>query len=248
VSSPRTGSGAAITPLACPLPHDLRLWRIDLDAAAAAPTVGSLPEPLRTRASRMTRTRDGLRLLAVHDVLRAILSRELGRAPSDLVVAPDPLGKPRLADGAIRFSLSRSGRWGLVGLARDVEIGVDIEELRPVPAAEAIAREQFTARERETWAAVDAAERDRVFVRCWTRKEAVTKALGTGLRLRLEAIDAGAEDDLRAVRVALGVAHAEAIVASVALPPEWSVVAAVAIATDEMSSRARAFVGQGGGD
>jgi len=247
VSFPRAGNGAAITPLACPVPHDLRLWRIDLDAAATAPTVGSLPEPLRTRASRMTRTRDGLRLLAVHDVLRALLARELGRAPPDLVLAPDPLGKPRLADGAIRFSLSRSGRWGLFGLAHDVEIGVDIEVVRPVPAAEAIAREQFTARERETWAADGPAERDRAFLRCWTRKEAVTKALGTGVRLRLEAIDVGVGEEIRTVEIRLGGTSAEVVVASVALPPESGAVAAVAIATEEMSARARAFVLDAGG-
>ena len=247
MSSPHPGNGAAITPLACPVPHDLRLWRIDLDAAATAPTVGSLPEPLRTRASRMTRTRDGLRLLAVHDVVRAILSRELGRAPADLVVAPDPLGKPRLVNGAIRFSLSRSGRWGLVGLAHDVEIGVDIEEVRPVPAAETIAREQFTARERETWAAVGPAERDRAFLVCWTRKEAVTKALGTGVRLRLEAIDAGADEEIRKVGIPLGEARVEVTVASVALPLESGAVAAVAIATEAAAARAHAFVLDAGG-
>lgn len=248
MSAPDSGSAAGIVPLACPLPGDLRLWRIDLDAVPVGETADPLPEPLRARASRLTRPRDGLRLLAAHEVLRAILSRELGRPPSQLAIAPDSLGKPRLADGAIRFSLSRSGRWGLVGLARDVEIGVDIEEVRPVPAAEGIAREQFTPGERERWAAAGAAERDRVFLLCWTRKEAVAKALGTGLRLPPAAIDAGAGDDVRTVEIPLGGGSAEAVVASVALPPGSGAVAAVAIATDEMSARARAFLGQAKGD
>jgi 4'-phosphopantetheinyl transferase len=69
----------------------------------------------------------------------------------------------------------------LVGVALDVEIGVDIERVRTMPDDEAIAERFFPPSEAAAHAAVPVSRRGRDFFRRWTRIEAVLKARGVGL-------------------------------------------------------------------
>jgi 4'-phosphopantetheinyl transferase len=66
------------------------------------------------------------------------------------------------------------------------DIGVDIEHLRPMPDAEAIATRFFSKDEQAVISALSGEERDRAFFACWTRKEAFIKALGEGLYYPLD--------------------------------------------------------------
>ncbi len=103
-----------------------------------------------------------------------------------------PHGKPRLAgDWAwLRFNLSHSGQLALVAVARDVEVGVDVERIRPLREMHSIARR---------WLGLDDIADESEFFRAWTWHEAVVKALGVGLSGSAEgftgyaaAVDAGA--------------------------------------------------------
>jgi 4'-phosphopantetheinyl transferase len=104
-------------------------------------------------------------------------------------------GKPYLPGAPeVRFNLARSQELALVAVALGVDVGVDIERLRPLPEYEAIAERFFPPSERE---GLD--ERD--FFRRWTRIEAKLKARGVGLygagvelvgEWTVEEIDAGA--------------------------------------------------------
>ena len=93
--------------------------------------------------------------------------------------AAGPHGKPRLdGDGAgIHFNLSHSGGLALIAVARGVEVGVDLEEIRPRPDLERVARRVFTEAEREAVALGG----DRAFYRHWVAKEAFVKATGRGV-------------------------------------------------------------------
>jgi 4'-phosphopantetheinyl transferase len=89
----------------------------------------------------------------------------------------------------LRFNLSHSGDVLLVALARDVEVGVDVERIRPVPEMQTIARR---------WLGLDVVANEREFFEAWTRHEAKLKALGMGLSGKADdftgivsAIDAG---------------------------------------------------------
>jgi 4'-phosphopantetheinyl transferase len=68
-------------------------------------------------------------------------------------------------------------------------VGVDIEAIRPVREADAIAIQFFSPLEHAGYAAL--APRDRLlgFFRVWTRKEAYVKALGVGFSMALERFD-----------------------------------------------------------
>ncbi len=125
-------------------------------------------------------------------VLRSILG---GLTATPLDFAAGEKGKPWLpAEPRLRFNLSHSRGMALVAAALDVEVGADVELLRPVPEFAAIADRFFPPRE-----PAPLTERD--FFRSWTRLEAMLKARGVGLygagkelvgKWTLREIDAGA--------------------------------------------------------
>jgi 4'-phosphopantetheinyl transferase len=110
----------------------------------------------------------------------------LGVGQAGLAVGHDPAGGPVLAGGpagaaAVRLSVSR-GR-GLVAAAVTTAgpVGVDIEVPRRHDEL-TLARRWFPAREAAWLAGLPARARPEAFLGLWTQKEAIAKALGTGLR------------------------------------------------------------------
>jgi 4'-phosphopantetheinyl transferase len=68
-------------------------------------------------------------------------------------------------------------------------IGIDVEELRPMTDAEAVAARFFSARENAVLQSLRARQKRHAFFDCWTRKEAYLKATGQGLAGGPERID-----------------------------------------------------------
>jgi 4'-phosphopantetheinyl transferase len=66
---------------------------------------------------------------------------------------------------------------------------VDVEAVRELCDADAIAARFFSPRERQCYLALDPRDRPLAFFRCWTRKEAFIKAVGDGLHFPLDAFD-----------------------------------------------------------
>lgn len=83
----------------------------------------------------------------------------------------------------LRFNVSHSGTRALIAIARDIEVGVDIEWHRPVDDMSGLARMVFDRQDLSHWSALPAPQRTPAFYRAWTRKEAVAKAIGCGLAL-----------------------------------------------------------------
>jgi len=119
-------------------------------------------------------------------LLRAILGAHLGLEPGAIRFVYGPQGKPAIADSPLRFNLSHSEDLAVCALGRDLELGVDVERLRPVPEAESIARRYFCPAECADLLAVSPSARTQAFFHCWTRKEAYVKALGGGLSVALD--------------------------------------------------------------
>ena len=80
----------------------------------------------------------------------------------------------------MRFNLSHSGDVTLIAVARDSEVGVDVERIRPVIEMHSIARR---------WLGRDDIAGEQEFFRAWTRHEAMVKALGVGLSGAAESFD-----------------------------------------------------------
>lgn len=125
--------------------------------------------------------------------LRSIVAWYRGEHPANIRFVTSAYGKPRLANGAgadpLFFNVARSRDTALMCLSATSEVGVDVECLREVPEAAAIARRHFSVREADLVCGGDAARRSERFLTCWTRKEAVVKALGRGLSVPLQTFE-----------------------------------------------------------
>jgi 4'-phosphopantetheinyl transferase len=117
--------------------------------------------------------------------LRTLLSRYLDLPPASVVLAVGANGKPRLGDeyneSELRFNLAHTASLALIFLTRGCEVGVDVERLRTVRHAQHIAQRYFHPAEIEAIRLASPAARDAAFMRCWTGKEAILKAIGVGI-------------------------------------------------------------------
>ena len=184
----------------------VHIWRIDLEQPDAI--LGALEDLLaedeKARARRFRFVRDRRRFTVARAALRQIVAGCLGVDPHSVGFSTGPYGKPRLTEGNLRFNVSHSGGLALVAVARNRELGVDIEELRPMDDAEDLADRFFSAQEsRKLRTAVDSAARIRGFFECWSRKEAFIKALGEGLSHPLDSFEVSFYPDT-AVTLRLG--------------------------------------------
>jgi 4'-phosphopantetheinyl transferase len=162
-------------------PADVRIYAIELDRPEkeVAALGGVLTADELLRAGRIRSQEGRNRAVVTRAALRELLARELDSAPEELVFAVGPHGKPRLdAESAgVRFNLSHSDGLALIAITRDVEVGVDLEEIRPRPDLTRVARRVFTEAEREAVAIGG----EQAFYRHWVAKEAFVKATGRGI-------------------------------------------------------------------
>jgi 4'-phosphopantetheinyl transferase len=125
---------------------------------------------------------------AARAALGELLAEYLGTAePPELSI--DGGGKPRPATAPISFNLSHSGELALIAIAAaGVEVGVDVERLRPRRDVARLAARWLPAADAEAVAAAGDAvagqgddPREAVFYAAWTRHEARVKCTGAGL-------------------------------------------------------------------
>ncbi len=139
----------------------------------------------RDQANRFVNPEIGNRFRCARGLLRHLLGRRLGLPPRDLVFAVEPGGRPYLECASGRkspaFSLSHSHDCIAIAISDSGPIGIDVEKIRAGTSMDAIIRRFFKPVEREAWEALPAAVREPAFLRLWTRKEAILKALGIGL-------------------------------------------------------------------
>ena len=143
------------------------------------------------RAKRFKRRIDCQHFILAHAALRLFLAGCLGAEPATVRYDSGVSGKPRLAAGLapLEFNLSHSEGLAVVAVARERAVGVDVEHLRDVPEALGIADAYFSPPEREELHSLRPSERREAFLRCWTRKEALTKASGEGLGTRIDSFE-----------------------------------------------------------
>lgn len=152
---------------------------------------GLLDEGEAERARRFHRSTDRDRFTLAHAALRVVLARFLGLRPAEIEYESGRHGKPRLRRDPIplQFSLSHSGDLGLIAVSRECEVGVDIEQVRLIADVLDITESHFSRGERDALQSLPESKRGDGFFRCWTRKEAVVKALGEGLGFALDSFD-----------------------------------------------------------
>lgn len=121
-------------------------------------------------------------------IVRTLLAHYAERPVDSLTIEYDALGKPALVDVDLHFNLSHSGERWLVGISRDQPLGVDIESGRKERSVLELADRFFAPSEASALRAIPDTNRRRAFLDLWSCKEAVVKALGTGLRFGLDRV------------------------------------------------------------
>lgn len=147
------------------------------------------PEEIE-RADRFHFVEDRNRFVVARGLLRELLGSYLQQSPKNLEFNYEQHGKPFLsganASSGLNFNLSHSGEMVVYAIARQRNLGIDVEQMRPAFAAEDIARRYFSAREIDDLQTLPRESRVAGFFNCWTRKEAYLKATGMGLQIALD--------------------------------------------------------------
>ena len=224
-------------------PGDVHWWstRLELAPHVIASLQATLNQEERERADRFAFPHLRRRYVVARGLLRQWLAGYLELAPADVRFAYEAHGKPVLEAGNpadLRFNVSHTGDLAVFALTKSHSIGVDVEALRAMPDALALADRFFSPSERQALHAVGAADRDVAFFSCWTRKEAYVKATGEGLTCDLESFDVSVApgEPARLLRL-FGSSAAAARWAVEALDVPAGFIAAVAVATSEIRVR-----------
>jgi 4'-phosphopantetheinyl transferase len=119
--------------------------------------------------------------------LRAILCSWLGCENEQLTFETSEHGKPiALVDGVaapVSFNVSHSGEHGLIAIAPEGRLGVDVEERVAHRNMDLLIDGVFGPSEQAELALTRGYDKTHLFFRLWTIKEALIKALGTGFAL-----------------------------------------------------------------
>ncbi len=187
----------------------IRVFHVDLqaDAAREEHALEWLSDSEQAQAMRYRNEKSRRHYALTQAAVRAIICERLKCRNDSLSFEKQSHGKPHaLLEGSpapISFNITHSGTHGLIAIASEIQLGVDLEIYSTRRNLEGLSKRVFGAEERAAFAVLPKDERIRLFYRIWTMKEALLKALDTGLSLNPakfqiplemleEAIDSGA--------------------------------------------------------
>jgi 4'-phosphopantetheinyl transferase len=112
---------------------------------------------------------------------RQLLASYVGGSPSDIQFGIVAMGKPTLSrpnDIGLQFNTTHSGSLVVIAVTKDRDVGVDVEQIRPVPRALKVARRCYSKDEYEALVALEGEELERAFLATWVSREGTAKARG----------------------------------------------------------------------
>lgn len=116
--------------------------------------------------------------------MRVALAHLLDIDPRTLTFNYLPGGKPFLKNQPLEFNLSHSGEIAVLAIDPLHAIGVDIEIIQNDPKLE-IAERFFSNEEKRHLYSLAGEEQKKTFYAIWSKKEALVKAIGTGIQQSL---------------------------------------------------------------
>lgn len=221
-----TGLGIETVPQM--LSPKLQIWRVNLDVHSRAAVHPGLAADELARAESFVHSNDRRRFMAARHALRSVLGSITARDPAQLVFTTGAFGKPALVDaGGLDFNLSHSADECLIAVGHGLSVGADVEVIEPIADADALTRLHFTDRERSEWTQAAPEAREHAFLVCWTRKEAVLKALGAGLSIQPSRLHVGCTKQPQTAVITFNGRRTE--IACVSLTPAVGSIGAVAV-------------------
>lgn len=172
-------------------PGKIHIWRAELDESGM-----SIPRYYRLlsqdelrRAERYRFDSDRHRYILRRGILREILGFYTGTSPARLSFDYGKRGKPELVERSgsdkINFNLSFSNRLAVFAFARNLDIGVDIENVCCVPEMGDMSLRFFSLFENRALQVLPESRKNDAFFSLWTCKEAFIKATGDGMSFPL---------------------------------------------------------------
>ena len=176
-------------------PRDIHVWIIG--PVQLKPEAGTSHSLLcadeSERAARFKLPGHGPQWAFFRSAMREILGQYTNSPPDELRFGYDNNGKPGLlapsTKTALEFNLSHSGELALLAITHIAPVGVDIEQAKEFDNRDELVARFFSETEQRAYEALPHPERISAFYHCWTRKEALIKALGLGLSAPLDAFD-----------------------------------------------------------
>lgn len=144
--------------------------------------IACLTRDEKSRAARFRFPKDAAHWATCRASLRQILAEQIGLAAAEVPLIFSEFGKPSLAPpfDSLHFNLSHCPDLAIVALSIDGPLGVDLESV--TRASELLECENsFCHPEEIRSLPAESAARACQLLRIWTAKEALLKALGTGL-------------------------------------------------------------------
>lgn len=166
--------------------HALHLWCYELSYDPIWLVAEScLDADEQSKLAQFKRPADQSRFAESHIFLREVLAHYLKIAPQQISYARTGSDKPHLvaplAHHQIEFNLSHSGDLVLVGVRKNIAVGVDVECIDRTRDCLSIAKRFFCEEEYQRLLTLSAEKQTTAFFRLWALKEAIVKALGQGI-------------------------------------------------------------------
>ena len=182
---------------------EIVVWSLRLNPnSAAAPFDTVLNAAERQRSRRFQQEVHRFLWVQARGALRILLGNYLQQPQTGIAFAEVGRGKPVLANNPeLDFNLSHSGNMALFAFARRQELGIDVEQVKPLRDMKQIAQRFFSAAEAAALKKKPPAEQLEAFFRCWTRKEAYLKATGDGLFTALDSFEVTLDAPARLLHV-----------------------------------------------
>ncbi len=187
----------SVRPPAGPGRGEVWVWWAGTDSAVTHRDLvtGLMSEAERDRYGAMRRPEARDRFAVGCALMRVASARHLGVAPADVRLVRDcpdcggPHGKPRIAgSGTPEISLTHAGAHVVCAVTWDGRVGVDVEDGARLVDCDLLAGKILGPEEAEAYGRLPERERRAALVTYWTRKEAVLKATGDGLRVPMRAL------------------------------------------------------------
>ena len=167
---------------------EIHVWSVDLNVRNRVDEFSQfLTAQERQRAAKFINPLHGDRWIVARGYLRQILSQYLDLTPAQIVFTYTQHGKPELEGSPMQFNLSHSGDRAVYGISNS-PIGIDLEYIHPLPAADLVDR-FFSPAEQAIFHNLPIDIQQAAFFHAWVQKEAYLKACGTGLSTPLDQIE-----------------------------------------------------------
>jgi 4'-phosphopantetheinyl transferase len=179
---------------------EVHVWRLSLEEPLElVPRLAlTLSSEERCKAERFRFVCHRNQFIFARGFLRRVVAFYLDCEPHAVQFSYSSKGKPQLDRSfhqtTVSFNLSHSNGLAMLAIGDGIQIGIDVEFVRPICNVNELAERFFSPNEVTAFRTFPDSQRLIAFYTCWTRKEAFVKASGDGLTCPLDSFDVSFAD------------------------------------------------------